>query len=395
MTACARRSIPRCVAEAGVRIVQISCYVDHLGREPAALLQAWPSLGGVAAGAARAGADVTVVQAADADCELQCDGVRFRFVAERRPSKLQRRLGPWSWPTPHRLARRVADARPDVVHVHGLGFARQAGVIAAAAPGAALLVQDHADHPPPRWKRPWHRTGFRRMTGIAFTAAAQAEPFRTARLLRPGTRVYTVPESSSTFTPGDRAEARNATGIFGDPCLLWLGRLDQNKDPLTVLDALRLTSGSLPEARLWCCFQSAPLLDAVRRRIAGDDSLRDRVHLLGIQPHAHVERLLRATDFLVQGSHDEGSGFAVIEAMACGTPALVTDIPSFRALTGGGRYGALARPGDAPGMARAWIEWACRDRAAARRDARAHFERELSFDAIGRRLVSIYRELAP
>jgi glycosyltransferase involved in cell wall biosynthesis len=232
------------------------------------------------------------------------------------------------------------------------------------------------------------------MTGVAFTTEAQAEPFRACGLLRPATRVYAVPESSSTFTPGDMAEARAATGLSGDPCLLWLGRLDANKDPLAVLDALALTAESLPDAMLWCCYQSAPLLDAVRACIAGDPSLQGRVRLLGEQPHARVERLLRAADFLVQGSHGEGSGYAVIEAMACGTPPLVTDIPSFRALTGGGRYGALARPGDPRDMARAWIEWAGRDRTAVRHEVRTHFERELSFDAIGKRLVATYRELA-
>ena len=196
------------------------------------------------------------------------------------------------------------------------------------------------------------------------------------------------------FTPGNMAEARAATGLHGDPCLLWLGRLDANKDPLTVLDAFALAADTLPDARLWCCYQSAPLLDEVRARIDGDASLRNRVHLLGALPHQRVESMLRAADFLVQGSHSEGSGYAVIEAMACGTPPLVTDIPSFRALTSGGQYGALSLPGDADGMARALIEKAASDRIRTRNEVHAHFERELSFDAIGRRLVSVYRELA-
>ena len=45
-------------------------------------------------------------------------------------------------------------------------------------------------------------------------------------------------------------------------------------------------------------------------------------------------------------------------------------------------------------MARAWVDWAGRELMAVRREVRAHFERELSFAAIGRRLVGIYRELA-
>jgi hypothetical protein len=250
-----------------VHVVQASCFLDPLGREPDALLEAWPSLGRIASATAEAGATVTVVQAAARDAVLEHDGIHFRFVAERQPSDLQRRLGPWSWPAPRKLARGVSALRPGIVHVHGLSFARQAALLAAAAPGAALLVQDHADHPPQAWKRPLVRPAFRRMSGVAFTAEAQAEPFRTAGLLQPPTRVFAVPESSSTFTPGDRAEARAATGLHGDPCFLWLGRLDASKDPFTILDALLLASSALPEAQLWCCFRSAPLLDAVHARM--------------------------------------------------------------------------------------------------------------------------------
>jgi len=378
-----------------VRVAQVSCFVDPLGREPGALLDAWPTLRLVAAAAARAGADVTVIQAAGRDFEAERDGVAFTFVREPAPSAVRRRLGPWSWRPPGRLAQRVAAARPDVLHVHGLGFARQAGRLAHPLPGIPLLAQDHADHPPQPWKRRWLRAGFRRMTAVAFTAEEQAAPFREAGLLRPPTRVFTVPESSSTFVPGDAAAARAATGIDGDPCLLWLGRLDDNKDPLTVLEALALTADSLPRARLWCCYGAAPLLDAVRARVEGDPALRGRVQLLGEQPHPRVETLLRAADFLVQGSRSEGSGYAVLEALACGTTPLVTDIPAFRALTAGGRFGALATPGDARTMARTWIDWAARPRARLRNDVRSHFERELSYDAIGRRLLSIYEALRP
>jgi glycosyltransferase involved in cell wall biosynthesis len=378
-----------------VRVALVSCFVDPLDREPGALLEEWPTLRLVAAAAARAGADVTVIQAAGRDFETERDGVAFAFVRETAPSAVRRRLGPWSWRPPGRLAQRVAAARPDVLHVHGLAFARQAGRLAHPLPGIPLLAQDHADHPPQRWKRGWLRAGFRRMTGIAFTAEEQAAPFRDAGLLRPPTRVFTVPESSSTFVPGDAAAARAATGIDGDPCLLWLGRLDGNKDPLTVLEALALTADSLPRARLWCCYGAAPQLDTVRARVEGDPALRGRVQLLGEQPHARVQILLRAADFLVQASRSEGSGFAVLEAMACGTTPLVTNIPAFRALTDGGTFGALATPGDAHGMARAWIDWAARPRARLRSDVRAHFERELSYDAIGRRLLSIYQALLP
>src|SRR5690606_32676086 len=151
---------------------------------------------------------------------------------------------------------------------------------------------------------------------------------------------------------------------------------------------------SLPGLQLWCCYTDAALLDAVRARLAAEPALAARVHLLGRLSHEQVQDVLRAADFLVLGSHAEGSGYAVIEALACGATPLVTDIPSFRRITAGGAYGALSPPGDAAAMARALVDRAALDRDALRRAARAHFERALSFDAVGEELRAAYRALA-
>jgi glycosyltransferase involved in cell wall biosynthesis len=218
-------------------------------------------------------------------------------------------------------------------------------------------------------------------------------PFFEAEVLRPDLRVFEIPESSSRFAPGDRNEARLATGLRGDPCLLWLANLDQNKDPLCILDALRIVATKLPDVQLWMCYRQAPMLDGVRARLAADPALARRVHLVAKQTHGRIERFLRAADFLVQGSHTEGSGFAVIEALACGTTPLVTDIPSFRTLTARGAHGGLAKVGDAQSMASIWLDWSQRDRETLRAEARAHFDRELSFQALGTKLRNAYDEL--
>ena len=186
--------------------------------------------------------------------------------------------------------------------------------------------------------------------------------------------MFDVLEGSSEFTPGDQAEARRLTGMFGDPCVLWTSRLDANKDPLMMLDAVEQAIPQLPDLRLWCCFGQAPLLREVRARVATSDVLRDRVVLLGARPHDEVERLFRAADFYVQTSHREGSGYSLLEAMSCGTPPIVTDIPATRRIVGDA--GSLTPVGDASrdvGGARRVC--ASRPRGAARRGACALRER--------------------
>jgi glycosyltransferase involved in cell wall biosynthesis len=376
-----------------LRVAHVSCFHDPARRKPAALLEAWPTLVDVATAVARAGVHVTVMQAANENAEIKREGIRFMFVADTPPTWLGRRLGPLGMPLPRRMAERLRALTPDIIHLQGLAFPGHTRYIGRRVPGARILVQDHADHPPHQvWRGLW-RQGLSRINAVAFTAAEQAMPFVASGVLRPDLRVFEIPESSTRFRPGEPDTARRETGLHGDPCLLWLGRLDANKDPLCILDALSRTTRELPDVQLWMCYRDAPLLAEVKSRIAADPTLASRVHLLGKQTHARVEQLLRAADFLVQGSHIEGSGYSVIEALACGTTPLVTDIPSFRMLLARGRYGALSPVGDAAAMAKAWIEWARRDRADMRTQTTAYFERELSFDALGKRLRAAYDEL--
>jgi glycosyltransferase involved in cell wall biosynthesis len=376
-----------------MHVLQVSCYSDPLNRSPEELLVAWQALGGVAGAVAQQGVQVTVLQPAGRDAVLQREGAEFHFVRERQGTGVRRALGLWASPRRRNVVRRARQLRPDIVHFQGLSFPLHVRQLQRSLPGVPFLVQDHADPLHASWRRPLYRWGLAKVNGVAFTARAQARRFVDAGILRSGMPIFEVLESSSRFTPGDRDGARAETGVYGDPCFLWVGRLDDNKDPLTVIEALHTVMPQLPDPHCWFCYTDAPRLAAVRECLASEPELAARVHLLGEVPHATVELMCRAADFLVLGSHREGSGYAVVEALACGTIPLVTDIPSFREITADGRIGGLSPPGDADAMARNILEWSSRDNQQLRRAARAHFERALSFDAVGAQLRDAYESV--
>jgi glycosyltransferase involved in cell wall biosynthesis len=355
-----------------LHVAQISFFVDPLGREPETLLREWPSLAAVAVAARSAVERVTVVQASTVPGVIVQSGVTFHFVAPDGSGVSVTRS--------HTFRALVRDLAPDAFHVHGLAFGSEVQDLHALAPSVPILLQDHADRVPRFWRRRAWRRGAAAASGMSFCASAQAEPFRHAGLLPPGIEIFEVPESTSSFTPADAAAARAATGLRGDPALLWVGHLDANKDPLTVLDGVSIAVRDLPGLQLWCCYATAPLESAVEARIARDATLRDRVHLLGGVPHERVEQLMRAADLFVLGSHREGGSFALIEAVAAGASPVVTDIPSSRALTGDGAVGALWRCGETLGPA-------------TRVRVRAHFDAHLSSAAIGRKLAAAYDRL--
>ena len=115
---------------------------------------------------------------------------------------------------------------------------------------------------------------------------------------------------------------------------------------------------------------------------------------LGVSRMRESEALCRACDLFVSASRHEGSGYALLEALACGLTPVVSDIPPFRALTGNGEVGALVPVADAGAFAGAVVAQASKDRAVARNAVLDHFERELSPGALGRRLVAVYESLA-
>jgi glycosyltransferase involved in cell wall biosynthesis len=366
-----------------LRVAQINFRSDPAKREPEALLRAWRTVVDVAEAAAGPDVKVSVVQASPHWATFEREGVAYHFLPCGQNAST--RAGRAAF----RTLLRELDA--DVLHVQGLGFADRVLAAAAAAPHAPILLQDHAARPPPFWRRAQWRRGLAAASGIAFCAREQAAPFVQAGLVASRTTIYEIPESTCRFAPGERAEARQATGLSGNPCLLWVGHLNDNKDPLTVLDGIAKVAARLPGLELSCCFGTAPLLRRVQRRIAADPRLANRVHLLGRLPHERIETVMRAADFLVQGSHREGSGYAVIEALACGLPPIVTDIPSFRALLGPGE--GLWQCGAADDFAHALLRLAAEPHAALRAAARRRFEDELSSAALGRKLRAVYADV--
>jgi glycosyltransferase involved in cell wall biosynthesis len=366
-------------------VVQISFFNDPQGRSAAQLLQAWPTLVDVAEAAAKPGSKVSVVQASSQSEHLERNGVHYHFLPFGDASSQGAQSAEYRG-----LLRNLA---PDVLHVHGLDFPRQVRSLAELNSSVPIILQDHASRPPRIWRRAAARRGMSVAAGVAFCSLDQARPFSNAGLISAATQVYEVPESTSRFAPADREEARRLTGVEGDPAVLWVGHLNANKDPLTVLEGISIAITELPRLRLYCCFASAPLLHAVQSRIASDTRLRDRVHLLGRLPHERIELLMRAADLFVLGSHREGSGYSLIEALACGLPPVVTDIPSFRSLTKAGTVGELWPCGDSRALCRALISIANCSSSALRAAVRAHFESELSSNALGVKLTAMYADV--
>jgi glycosyltransferase involved in cell wall biosynthesis len=149
----------------------------------------------------------------------------------------------------------------------------------------------------------------------------------------------------------------------------------------------------MPRARLAMIYGSEDLLPGLDRWLAENPSTQARVRLLGLQPHRALEAFYNSSEFFLLGSHHEGSGFAVLEALACGVVPVLSDIPSFRVLTGRGGIGGLWPVGDAEALATVLTARYSRLHGRTPDEVRAFFDEHFSWEAIGRRGMAVYREI--
>jgi len=135
------------------------------------------------------------------------------------------------------------------------------------------------------------------------------------------------------------------TGVQGDTVYLWVGRLNENKDPINVVKAFIRFATTNPCARLYMIYHTGELRDEIRLLLKNEEA-ESRVILIGKVAHDDLLYWFNCADFFVSGSYYEGSGTAVCEAMSCGCIPVVTDIPSFRMITDGGKCGTLYEAGN-------------------------------------------------
>jgi glycosyltransferase involved in cell wall biosynthesis len=292
----------------------------------------------------------------------------------------------------------VARHSAGVVHINGLIFPQAVAAIRRAV-GAhvAIVAQHHGGEFPIRgsglvglWRRRRWQLGLAGADAVSFTAREQAEPWRQAGVLG-AQRVIQVVEAGTTLRPVPRDRARAAINAEGDPLILWVGRLTTNKDPLTVLAGLEQALPALPRARVMMVFGDDTLIAEVDECVRGSSVLAARVTLAGRVARDELPNYYSAADVFVSGSHAEGSGYALIEALSAGLVPVVTDIPSFRVIAGD--RGARWPAGDAGALAAALTQIGSGDRLRERERVLAHYDRTLRWDAIAAHTLREYQAL--
>jgi glycosyltransferase involved in cell wall biosynthesis len=273
------------------------------------------------------------------------------------------RFVPWTAPTLRRVLR---DARPDVVHAHGM----RAGTFAVLAvrsvrrrPG--LVVTVHNAAPPGRVARAVYGAGgliVARGADMVLTVSDDlASRMRSLGARRVEVTVVAAPRQAvpGNAVPGDAVPGDAVPGdavpglavgdpasaaLAGQPLVLAVGRLVPQKGFATLIEA----------AASWRDL-GAHVMIAGSGPLEG--ALRARARALGVDVtfaghRSDVPSLLAAADVFVLPSVWEGQSLAVQEALRAGVPVVASRVGAIGSVTGTDAA-LLVSPGDVPALAAA------------------------------------------
>ncbi len=163
----------------------------------------------------------------------------------------------------------------------------------------------------------------------------------------------------SIFYPMDRQKARELSVVGSNKKrILFIGNLKVSKGCNLLLDAFALLASHDKGVELFYIGAGDQL--AVLKKFVVENGLDERVHFLGSINHGLLGNWINSSDLLVLPSMNEGVPNVVLEAQACGTPVVATNVGGIPEIVSPDS-GILIPYGDREVLCDALIEGLCRN----------------------------------
>lgn len=135
------------------------------------------------------------------------------------------------------------------------------------------------------------------------------------------------------FQPSHDRNLLKSYGIHGE-YILYTGNIKPHKNLITLLKAYRMLNVDIPLVIVGRVEGLKKADKRVLEILRKDEILRKRVRILGEVPFEHLPYIYSGALFLVFPSLYEGFGLPPLEALSCGVPAIISDIPVHREIYG-------------------------------------------------------------
>lgn len=179
---------------------------------------------------------------------------------------------------------------------------------------------------------------------ILANSPAEAQELRELYGANPQ-RIEIVPPGvdHAFFSPGEKRGARAALGLGNHPVLLFVGRVQ----PLKGLDVAVAALARLANKNAVLLAVGGPSGPEGRAEVERVKALSQRlgvahrVRFIEPQPHHLLSTYYRAADVTIVPSRSESFGLVALEAAACGSPVVASDVGGLRTLVNDGVTGRL------------------------------------------------------
>jgi glycosyltransferase involved in cell wall biosynthesis len=290
---------------------------------------------------------------------------------------------------PLKLNLYLKNLKPDVIIIQGLHCPlRVIQLRLVLGSKVKIILQHRAEKPFKGYKKVFQQLADRCVNAYLFGSKSLGMEWINCGNLSTAEKIYEVAGLSSRFYPIEKKIAKQHIDISGNPIYLWVGRLNENKNPLTVVDAFLRFAGLNPNAQLYMGYQTTELLTEIEKRLTNHPNGKNIV-LVGNIEHKDLMYWFNAADFLISGSYYEGGGTVICEAMSTGCIPIVTAIPSFKMLTNNGDCGFLYEAGNEDELLKVLISTQQLNLTEERGKCLTSFKAHLSFEAIGTKIQQI------
>lgn len=283
------------------------------------------------------------------------------------------------WQIPFTFNKYIKSLEPDFVLVHGFGYAHYLIFLKIMLSKTKIILQSNGyARKPDGLKKYIYKISDFFIDAYLFTGIENALPWYENRILRKE-KVFSIMEGSTNFKFSGNNRRRSNS-------FLWVGRLDKNKDPITILNAFRNFIKVENNAKLTMIFHENDLLSEVENIVETNSKLKKAVTLKGYVEHHLLENIYHQYQFFILGSHYEGSGYALVEAMACGCIPVITDIPPFKFMTNNGKCAFLFPPSNEKALLKQLTSTQEVNTSELQEKVLDQFNSKLSFEAIAKDL---------
>ncbi|MEO0872112.1 MAG: glycosyltransferase, partial [Pseudomonadota bacterium] len=177
----------------------------------------------------------------------------------------------------------------------------------------------------------------RQAAGLLSVSEALAREMTALGMPRDAITVHYTGLDRDLFRPFDHTQLRSQLGeALGlslpdrAPLFACVGALNGRKGQDIAIRALALLSGDYPDAVLLLVGRGEE--EAALRALAQERGVAERVRFTGSVDHTKLPLILSAADAMVLPTQSEGLANAWVEAIACGTPVVTSDVGGAREL---------------------------------------------------------------